>query len=319
MQKQIEALVTALKGNTWQERQKAAEVLGDAATDSDPDVRNALLNALDDHVYWVRRSAATSLARLEDKEQPRKLGEKLIQALGGDNPLQRMIALENLAYLQNPQAYNSLIDILKQDDPLLFHLALNGLVEKQEANVIFDLYEMAQKKGKNSEQLTLAINELKTAAKESLALEKCQPVCRECLRRFDTFKLKTGLLSSISFYGCSICGLARNRIEDVKTIIAMMDNPWEAPYHQEGDTLFINMCMRKKNKKYLVDFDFLEIHPAPDINLNEEVQYLLMRSTEDGIMNPAKMKTIPVRLINTPSLNQNSLNLLSFKTKGVVD
>ena len=319
MQANTQELVSALKGITWQERQNALEMLGELEISRDTVIQKALIEALDDHVYWVRRSAALALARSDDKKVADLLLGKFKQALGDDNPMLKMMALENLTFINDIRSYKTLIETLRQDDPLLFHIALNGVAEKQEAYALFELQEMKGKKKENKEQLTQAIDQLKTAASQSLALEESQPVCRHCLRRFHKYKLKTGFMSNISFYGCRLCGLARNRLEGVGTIVAVMDTPWQTPYLQKDDTLLINMCMREKDKNYLVDFDLLEIRATPDIDLNEEMKYLLMRSGNDITMNPEKMKDVPVRLVAAPSLNQNSLNLIKFKTKGVME
>lgn len=72
------------------------------------------------------------------------------------------------------------------------------------------------------------------------------------------------------------------------------------------------MAMRDR-KTYMVDFDRLEVHEAPSLNLDDEIQLLLRRSAEDYSMNPTKMKTIPVQLIGKPKINMNSINLLRFK------
>ena len=124
--------------------------------------------------------------------------------------------------------------------------------------------------------------------------------------------IKTGLLSKISFAGCFTCGLTGNRMEGIARVVAILAEPWPEPTRLEGDTLNINMTMRDR-KNYMVDFDRLEVHEAPSINLDDEIQLLLRRSAEDYSMNPTRMKTIPVQLVGKPKINMNSINLLRFK------
>ncbi len=72
-----EQLVTPLKSTTWQERQTAAESAGELETINDPAVEDALITTLDDHVYWVRRSAAQSLNRAGNEKANNLLLQKV--------------------------------------------------------------------------------------------------------------------------------------------------------------------------------------------------------------------------------------------------
>ena len=167
-------------------------------------------------------------------------------------------------------------------------------------------------------QISGAIEELKDDAKESLSLEKRQPVCSHCLTRFTKYKIKTGFMKQIAFFGCRQCGMTQYRMEDIQTTVAVLDEPWEKPFRHEGDKLLINMTMRDR-KAHLVDFDILEIRNAPEIDLDDQVQHIIRKSGNDAFMDPKRLKTVPVRLINDPSLTQNTLNLIKFKLKGVAE
>ncbi len=100
-------------------------------------------------------------------------------------------------------------------------------------------------------------------------------------------------------------------------MIAVLAEPWDNEYKQEGDTLYINMVMRGRDA-HLVDFDLLEIRKAPGVELNDELGHILMRSGNEPYMNQAKLKTLPVHLVDDPELNQNSLNLMNMRFREVV-
>jgi hypothetical protein len=240
------------------------------------------------------------------------LSNKLDSALGGDNLMHRLLALEHLAYTDGIKPFKRLLDNLQHEDPLNSHLALNGLVEKQEPYALIKLFELRGKNGRNAAQLNQAIDHLKDCARESLTLIDTHCLCRDCLRRFRAYRIKTGMMSSISFAGCGECGLTNNRLEGIATVVAVLVDPWEKRTYREGDSLYVNMLMRDR-KNYMVDFDILEVREAPSIKLDEEVQFFLMCAGEDNLMNQTRLKKVPARLKGKPKLNMNSLNLLRFK------
>ena len=344
----VPAFIVALGDSEVRVRKEAIAALGKVG---DTAGVAPLLKIVQDEDTFIRRAVIGSLGRIGDGKaigpvfrmlgdvdpQVRQVATVALDAIGKKQGIHPFQQIEHLLEAANDVsakvrkiALGKIIDhddfrsdwalrwALKDSEGEIIALAIKGLIKKQEAYALFDLHEMKEKVDKKSplaQQLAKAFDQLKPAAKNSLLLQQDRPVCRNCLRRFHMYKLKTGFMSSISFYGCRLCGLARNRLEGIGIIVAVMDTPWKMPYRQEGNTLFINMCMREKNKNYLVDFDILEIHHASYIDLNEEVKYLLMRSGYDITMTPEKMKTIPVRLVNNPKLIIHSLNLLNNKMK----
>ena len=156
---------------------------------------------------------------------------------------------------------------------------------------------------------------LEKTARESRRLRKRQVYCAACLRRFQPYAVRWGLLHRTGFFCCHRCGRIDLRLEGVATSVAVFDQSWATPTCQEGDTLQVNLMMRERTAR-VVDFELLEIRATPGIDLNEELKAFLLACFNDGVMHRNALKSVPAKLVNRPLLNQNSLNLLKVHLKG---
>lgn len=307
------SLVEALHHPDWQKRQEAAQALGDHDAATDAVARLTLIAALTDPVYWVRRSAAISLAQTKDPSVIEEAMQKVSSLFSDDTPLHRMLILEFLTHAPGGEAMRTLLDNLEAEDPLIRNLALNGLVEKQEPAALVKLCALKEKGGKNIPQLNEAIAMLTDCAAASLALLKKKVFCSTCLRRLQEEKIKSGKFGNIGLAACPSCRLIDSPMEGVVTSVAVLAEPWDQPWRREGEELYVNMMPRDRKNAYMIDFDCLEIWEAPAVNLDEEVKFFLMRASEDLGMRSDQLKKTPVRLRGNPKLNVNSRLLLSNK------
>jgi HEAT repeat protein len=314
----IEPLIKLLKDREANVRQAAAEATGRLG---DIQTIEPLILELGDSNSEVRQAATEALDKIGRKQgiHPFKQIEYMLAAIKNGNPAMRKIALEKMRSIDDGKAVRAIIDALKDTEREVVVTAIDCLVRKQEPYALFDLQELKARGGSLLKvQISNAIDALKSSVEVSLEMEKKQPVCKVCLTRFTKYKVKTGFMKQIPFFACRQCGMTRYRMEGVEAITAVLDKPWEEPFFREGDTLFINMVMRDR-QAHLVDFDLLEIRNAPDVDLDDQVQHIIRRSGNDTFMDPKRLKTVPVRLVNNPLLTQNTLNLIKFKMKGVQD
>ena len=318
MQTDTPDFLGALNSERWQDRQEAAEALRKGEGPLERDMEQAILDLLDDHVLWVRQEAALVLAGRGAPGAAEKMMARVEQLAGSDNSLHRLMALElQVVAADRKEANRILIQVLRQEeDPIVWQAAFDEICRQQEPAAVFDLQELKNEGRLSAADLARAVADLKEQGRKSLVNRHDDPVCGWCLARFVRYRIKTGFLRSLSFYGCRRCGMTGNRLERVKKLVAVIDTPWEEEYRIKDETLYVNMTMRPRNAP-LAEFDLLEIRAAGGVDLNEELGHILRRSGDDSHMSQERLRTLPVRLVDNPDLTQNSLNLLNMRFREV--
>lgn len=310
-QEEKERLGRQLAAGEWRQRLTAVAELGRGEAEGSLAM---LAQALADPYWQVREQAVQILG----KNDSRAAAEALEKALGDRVLAVRRAALAALAGLRGSYAVRPLLLATRDRTDLLAQAAVRSLEARIAGRGLLALPELlphlAGPYGK-IDYLRTTLAGMRKTARDSRRLEKMQVYCAACLRRFQPYAVRWGLLHRTGFFCCHRCGRIDLRLEGVATAVAVFDQGWATPTCREGDTLYVNVMMRER-KNRVVDFERLEIRAMPGVDLNEELKAFLLDCFNDGVMHRNALKSVPARLVNRPLLNQNSLNLLKVHLKG---
>jgi hypothetical protein len=120
------------------------------------------------------------------------------------------------------------------------------------------LHSIATNPGKLRDVAKQWLYDISNTTRRRLKAQAAKLLCPDCLARFAAHKIHLSWLSSVTYYGCRVCGQSRN-VLNVRSI-AVLDRHMETAQIQKGESLYINWFSRPT----LFDFDTVAIVRASD-------------------------------------------------------
>jgi HEAT repeat protein len=161
--------------------------------------------------------------------------------------------------------------------------------------------------------------------------------CRSCLRRFilgpglPWLVRESGRLLALEkeivhhdfrdYFVCRRCRTSKNRMSNIRSVIAVIDRPWEKHGRKKGHNLFINVSNANISAED-ADWDILLIRNVPGLNYNNIIQrFCACLMEEDGRIPRRLKKRIAVVLKGDPPLSPDTRALLddSFRMVKVLE
>lgn len=120
------------------------------------------------------------------------------------------------------------------------------------------LHSIATNPGKLSDVATQWLYDIGNTTQRRLKVRAGKLLCPDCLARFGAHKVQLSWLSSVTYYGCRVCGQSRNVLE--ARSIVVLDRHMQTAQLQKRGTLYTNWFSRPT----LFDFDAVAIVRAGD-------------------------------------------------------
>lgn len=157
--------------------------------------------------------------------------------------------------------------------------------------------------GIKTDQKAMALGLLECIIRENdqlFADKYLQLICSVCLTHF---KMHREIWTSTKFYGCRICKQSQAFFENIKRVIATLDNHMNVEHHEENGILCVNWLKRRS----LFDFDEVEIIHATD----EDVERFAVQVGNDN--DPVRLtlyKKMRCKVASECNLTENTLRVL---------
>lgn len=265
----------------------------------DPRTSIPILSAIRHGSAETRERALLLLGKFDSPQS----GEILSSALSDTNPgVQRsaIISLGNIGKREGLERIIRFIDENPQSDVSLSASKIIG--EKGSAWSIKPIYQIYGKLKKSPLKKEICSTiEILANKTHNISDKHVNLFCPVCLRRFSDFTIKLSFFKKLKYCTCRICG-GEKYIDNIREIVAVLDNHMGHFIVVEDDILYINWFLKRKP----IDLDRVKVVDASD----EEIIEFINTIKNDPDRNRGWKLRMDINDECRESLKKNTLKLL---------